>query len=104
MASTTNIGKWIAKEKNGTKPSLIIDGSFPANEKPNFQLLKTDSPSFNPTDFSVLLLFGELVSLDATATRFVHQDFVIETVNQYETVTVLDGNGRVIAVIPVEAP
>ncbi|MES2727990.1 MAG: hypothetical protein V4643_12855 [Bacteroidota bacterium] len=103
METKQNIGKWTAIVKNeGKTAQITIDGTFPTNgEKPNYHLSKNEPQGINPTELLLTLVFGNSVTSEGTVYFSVHFNEAITTVEKYETVLVVDDNGRTMANINV---
>jgi len=101
--SIENIGKWNATiDNSGTKPQLVVEGTFPTNgEEPVFSLKKAVPQGFNPTELILVLEFGELVDPDGSGEGTARYAEIVDPTRPIRTVLVHDPNSRKLAHIDV---
>ncbi|ODS90107.1 MAG: hypothetical protein ABS44_01735 [Chryseobacterium sp. SCN 40-13] len=105
MSTNQNIGNWSAIVKNDGKSSQInVHGHFPTfGQKPRYHLIKNEPQGINPAELLLTLVFGELADAKGSVYFSVSYTELIETQKKYNTVLIVDGNGRTIANIHVDS-
>jgi hypothetical protein len=105
MGTNQNIGNWSAIIKNdGRAPQINVHGNFPTfGQKPRYHLIKNELQGINPSELLLTLVFGKLAEARGSVYFSVNYTELMETQGKYNTVLILDGNGRTIANIKVDS-
>lgn len=104
MEKNRNIGNWSAiLKKEGKDLQIIVNGSFPTNgEKPVYRLTKSNIIGIIVNELILKLEYGTLADPKGSVFFNVFYSEEVSSVEDYNTVLVVDENSRTIANIKIE--